>query len=412
MPLLPEGAAKPKTEMAAIKGLWFAIMNENVTVLIVSPTQRASSILFRRMKTFLAKSAFERGELKLINTIVRETQSVLEFDNGSQIYSLPASNKGDNLRGFTSDFIIIDEGGQIDDEVWGIIRPMLITRKGVLMVIGTPNGCNNMFYKFFTEDKYMFTKYHFKTKINPLADEKQMKVDQESMSEIEYRQEYLGEFVDTADMLFKLVDVEACMIRDNYRNAPEPVYEYFLGYDPATVGQDEASACILEYRPKLDPTIDSQPYSIAKIVTFKGKSIPEQIEIIEHLQKSWNFTNIAVDITGMGQGLVKEKLFENRVKLSDTIVADGVSFTIKTKQDIFFNLKRLIEAGQIILGKNDKLKKQLVELKGERKPDTITRISHPRHGNDDLATALALSVWAAKKQNAVIIIGRIKSVFQ
>jgi len=385
--------------MAAIKGLWYAVMHDGVTVLIISPTQRASNILFRRMKSLLTKSSFEKKDLRLRDTIIRETQTVIEFDNDSAIYSLPAAGSGDNLRGFTANLVIIDEGGHIEDEVYAVIRPMLVTTDGILMVIGTPNGCNNMFFKYFHDSKYKFAKHHFVTEANPLASKEEIEIARDSMSEIEWREEYLGAFIDTADLLFRPADVDKCMLKDNYRTRPEPIYEYFLGYDPATVGKDEAAACVIEYRPKFNKMIDTTPFSVARFYSYIGRTIPQQVKIIEELHKEWGFKNIVYDSTGMGEGIILEMLPN-----------EAFRFSIKTKQDLFFNLKRLIEAEQIILGKNDKLKKQLVELKGERKADTITRISHPKYGHDDLATALALGIWAAKKQGPALTFGVARSV--
>lgn len=391
-----------KTEMCSIMALWYSIMNPKKTVLIISPTQRQSNNLFRRMKGFLTESARKNPQLRLNDTIIRETQTELNFDNDSNIFSLPCSNKGDNLRGYVADLVIIDEGGYVDDELFAVIRPMLITTGGRLVIVGTPNGCNNMFFKFYHEGKYKFRKYKFTTEMNPMANKKEMEIDRESMSEIEWRQEYLGEFIDTADLLFRPADVSKCMQKDNYRAMPEPIYEYYLGYDPATVGQDEAAACILEYRPKFNEAVNTVPYSIAQFKTWKGKKIPEQLKIIEQLHKEWKFKKMMVDTTGMGQGLVSDNV--NILPLNE------FQFTIKTKQDIFFNLKRLIEAEQIILGKNEKLKKQLVELKGERKGDGMTRITHPKYGHDDLATSLALAVWAAKGGSAPIFFAKARGI--
>jgi len=399
-----------KTEMAAIKGLYFAVMNPNTVTLIISPTQRQSGILFRRMKRFVNINSQlpEERRIPIATFIRRETQTVIEFENGSEIHSLPAAEDGSNIRGFTAHFIIIDEGAYIDDRVFSTISPMLATTNGKLLLLGSPNGVNNFFYKAFSDDKLRFIHYHVTSYENPLIDKNYLENEKDSLSDVEFRQEYMGEFLETVGVMFPLKTVENCMKRDwSRRTEPLPIYSYYLGFDPARFGEDDAVGIILEKRPDygvLKGTVT--PFSVADFIEMRGKSLSVQVDTIQNLHRVWKFNTIVIDSTAIGTG-VSEPL------VNEGLPVEPLSFTIKIKQDLYFNLLRLMESNQIILPNNMKLKKQFVELRQERQEGTgLTKIYHPRQGHDDFVTATALAVWGASaRKPQPILFGRPENSF-
>jgi len=88
--------------MVAWKATWYAITNPETTVLIISPSQRQSGIIFRKVKK-LIKSRYLRG------AVHRKTWTEIEFKNGSMIVSLPSGEDGDKIRGYTAELLIADE---------------------------------------------------------------------------------------------------------------------------------------------------------------------------------------------------------------------------------------------------------------------------------------------------------------
>lgn len=399
-----------KTEMAAIKGLFYAVMNANTVTLIISPTQRQSGILFRRMKRFININSQlpEERRIPIATFIRRETQTVIEFENGSEIHSLPATEDGSNIRGFTANFIIIDEAAFVDDRVYSTISPMLATTKGILLLMGTPNGVNNFFYKAYSDRNLKFNPYHVVSSQSPLIDKAYLKQEQETLSDVEYRTEYLAEFLETVGVMFPLKTVEGCMKKDwPRRTEPLPIYSYYLGFDPARFGEDEAVGIILEKRPTFHKDfVVKEPFAIVDYIELKGEGLAKQVELIKSLHKLWKFDQIIVDSTAVGGGIVDPLVDEK-------LPVEPISFSIKTKQDLYFNLLRIMEGGQIILPNYQKMKKQFVELRQEKQQGTgLTKIYHPRQGHDDLVTATTLAVWGAsshKKQP--ILFGRPEQSF-
>jgi hypothetical protein len=397
-----------KTTMAAIRALYQAVMFPETITLVLSPTQRQSGILFRRIKGFInantrrVKKGLCQQEILIENVIRRETQTVIEFENGSEIHSLPAVEDARNIQGFTVHLLIVDEGGLIQDAVFAGIYPMLATTEGTILLIGRPNGVGNFFHKAYTEKELGFSTHHVLSKQSPKITKKFLQQEMVRMSDVEYRTHYLAEFVDTLGVMFPIKTVEACMKDCPSRSEPLPIYEYYLGYDPARFGDDEAVAVILEKRPDFGNMKGPiTPFAVVNIIAQKGKSIDWQVGEIKKLHESWKFKQVVVDATAVGAGIVDPLVNAN-------LPIEPISFSIKTKQDLYFNLLRIMEGLQVKLPNNLKMKKQFVELRQERQEGTgLTKIYHPRKGHDDIITGICLAVWgASSRKPQPILFGR------
>ena len=397
--------------MAAIRGIYNAVMNDNTVTLIISPTQRQSGILFRRMKQFINKNSQMPPEVKipLAEFIVRETQTVIEFANGSEIHSLPAAEDGSNLRGFTAHMIIMDEAGRINDKVFSTISPMLATTQGALWLIGTPNGQNNYFYKAFSDIVYGFSTYRFSSSKSPLITPVFLEKERSKLPEVDYLQEYEAEFLESVGAMFTKTEVDKCIEDYMYLDKPEKQFEYVLGYDPARFGEDEAVGIIIEMRRDNEKI---KPYKVVKIIELKRKSIDFQIKLLRELFEIWHFNHITVDTTGLGSGITD-------ILIEEGIPIESFTFSIRTKQEAYFNTKKLIEVAEVILPRNEKLRKQMLDLRrddrdkyGKTRADGMIRIYNPDiHARDDYPTALVLALWGVTKHYTPILFDSGKAIF-
>jgi len=330
--------------------------------------------------------------------ITRETQTVIEFSNGSEIHSLPANEDGSNIRGFTAHFIIIDEAGYIDDRVYKAIRPMLATTQGHLWLIGTPNGVGNYFYRAFTVKSEQFVRHHFKSEISPKIDERFLDQERESMPDQEYRQEYEAEFIDEAGVMFPLKQIDS-LIDDNcpIKEEPTPGLSYVLGYDPAAFGSDDAVGIILEDRRTHKSYDKSKPFAVVNTFEFKRVGLEYQLNYIKNLHNIWKFKRLIVDTTGLGTGLLE-------FLLKESIPVEEFIFSLKSKQEVYFYTKRVFDANELILPRHAKLRKQLSEMKTEKSVTGYTKIYHPaKTGQDDYPTALVLAIWGTRMPNAPML---------
>src|SRR5262245_18692198 len=107
--------------------------------LLVSPSLRQSSELFRKVLTFYRI-------LKRPEPAVEENRLSLELANGSRIVSLPSAEE--TVRGYSAvSLLVIDEAARVPENLYQAVRPMLAVSQGRLMALSTPNGRQGWWYE-------------------------------------------------------------------------------------------------------------------------------------------------------------------------------------------------------------------------------------------------------------------------
>ena len=136
-----------KSTVAAALALREALLHPPALVLLLSPSLRQSSELFRKVADNFA--ALGRPAEVSFESVLR-----IEFANGSRILSLPADEK--NIRGFSgAAMLVIDEASRVDDTLYYAVRPMLAVSGGKLVALSTPFGKRGWFYhEWHSEDAW------------------------------------------------------------------------------------------------------------------------------------------------------------------------------------------------------------------------------------------------------------------
>lgn len=395
------GRQTGKSTITSIKALYHALTNDNVTVLVLAPTQRQSSRLFKKTKNFITISSQKLPQLKLTEMIERETQTLFEFSNGSELLSLPIGEDGANIRGFTAFRVIVDECGEIKkSDIWSSINPMTMTTGGGQTLIGTFRGTDNRFYDIYKDPKrFGFKTFRATSFDNPNADKSQINQDRETMSLAMWNQEYMNIPMEETDAFFPSHLYEKIESKYEAHEAPLPNHSYFLGVDPSGEGVDDTVYCIYAKGPI---------YSfIAKFIETQRQTLPQIEANIRLLHQMWNFKKIFIDITG-GRNL-------HEFLRLDGLPAEGMTFSIKTKQEVYQYLKSQMQAKAFSIYQHEKCRKQMLDMRYEavKIGDSANlRIfsgqsrNHNLPGGDDYPTALGLAVWATKLPEIPIIIAR------
>jgi Terminase large subunit, T4likevirus-type, N-terminal len=120
-----------KSTVASVLALHTALFQPRQLVLLLSPGQRQSSEIFR--KVLDAYSAIGRPV-----PAVYETQHNVELANGSRILCLPGEEA--TIRGFSPNLLVIDEAARVPDDLYRSVRPMLAVSQGRLIALSTPFG--------------------------------------------------------------------------------------------------------------------------------------------------------------------------------------------------------------------------------------------------------------------------------
>ena len=131
-----------KTSVMAALALWQALLFDEQLVLLVSPTERQSKILFARVARF-----YQALGGAVDTTSARRLG--FEFENGSAIEALPGSPN--TIQGFSPHLVLIDEAGAVLDETITVLRPSLAVTGGTLVLASKPYQARGVFYQEWTE---------------------------------------------------------------------------------------------------------------------------------------------------------------------------------------------------------------------------------------------------------------------
>lgn len=127
-----------KSTVVAAYALQRAMETDDLLVLVVSPSLRQSTELFRVLRRFHDRLANAAP--------LRQTAQELVLANGSRIVSLPCNEE--TIRGFSCvGLLIIDEAARVPDDLYLAVRPMLAVSGGQLICMSTPWGKRGFFYE-------------------------------------------------------------------------------------------------------------------------------------------------------------------------------------------------------------------------------------------------------------------------
>ena len=208
-----------KSMIAAIKCLHAAIFHTRGKgpILITSPTQRQSGLLFDTIKDLIRDLSDPPG-------MDEDNKLSCRLTNGARIISLHGEER--TVRGYSNVALLIeDEASRVKDELFMATEPMLIRSGGGRILMSTPYGKSGHFFREYMnveadgsqrpDDLNIWQKITFTVEENPdmntpeklafLARAKAM------MGRRGYAQEFLCEFVETEDALFSYEDIMAAM---------------------------------------------------------------------------------------------------------------------------------------------------------------------------------------------------------
>lgn len=182
-----------KSTVTAIMALHRALYWPKSLILLISPSLRQSSELFRMVTSFL-HTLNERPHL------LEDNKLSCTLINKSRIVSLPS--KEATIRGFSgANLIIEDEASRVLDDLYIAIRPMLAVSDGKLILMSTPFGKRG---HFFTEwDKgESWERVQVKAAECPRISKEFLEEERLSLGEWHFKQEYDCMFVEASDSVF------------------------------------------------------------------------------------------------------------------------------------------------------------------------------------------------------------------
>jgi hypothetical protein len=192
-----------KSTTAAVLALHEAVYRPGSLVLLISPSLRQSSELFRNVTDLLSR-------LEAQPKLTEDNKLSLSFEGGSRVVSLPSSEA--TVRGFSGASLIVeDEAARVPDELYRACRPMLATSGGRLVLMSTPFGRRGHFHEEWANGGPIWERVQITACECPRISPEFLEEERRSLGDLYFRSEYLCEFTENSGQLFAYGDVAAAL---------------------------------------------------------------------------------------------------------------------------------------------------------------------------------------------------------
>ncbi len=371
--VLRSGRQVGKSTIIALKAAQYALKNPGKIVMVIAKVERQAQLLFTKILLnihSIDKRMIRKGRDQKTKQLMSPTKTRINLTNGSTIHCLPAGETGYGLMGYTIDLLIADEAAFIPEEVYLAIIPAMAITRGNIWLLSTPFVKEGYYYDCFEDET--FTSFHQSAEDCPRKDQAFLDRKKATLTKTEYSMWYQGKFVDEVRQFFsdKLIK-DSCTLSGS--NTAHPVSspllssrDYFLGVDIARMGEDESTFQVID-RTKREHLIHTE-----SIITTKTLTTDTTRKILE-LNKQYDFKKIYIDTGGMGVG-VFDQLLEDESTRRKVVSIDNASRALDRdetrkkkllKEDLYVNLRRLMERGAIKLLKDDEVMVSLKSIQAE-----------------------------------------------
>jgi hypothetical protein len=376
-----------KSRTLAVKGLHWAYSRPAQRVLVVSAGEDASRRLLAEAAAVATRSPL------LAASVVDENAGRLSLSNGSEVRSVPASERA--VRGWSVDLLLIDEAAQVDDGlILGAAIPTTAARPYARIVLaGSPGGPEGAFYLAAEEGDH--GSEYVRTFRWQLADAtwiggEVIEAARAQLPSAAFEREYEGRFMDVAadERVIPHEWVAAAQRRE-------------LEPGPVVYGVDIAR------RPEGDETVILRlAGGVARVEwARRGADLMQTSATIARLADDGWTPTIALDAIGLGMGVL-DRLRELQVPVSPFIASARA-----TRSDRFLNLRaeawwkarEAFRLGDVDLDPDDRtLAAQLCSVRYGLTSSGVVQIASKEsmRSSPDRADALVIALHARAQHEA------------
>jgi PBSX family phage terminase large subunit len=363
-----------KTFLAMNILLKWALEDNGANLMFVSPVYSQAKKVFSELVTAIADTG--------LCVSMNKSELFITFINGSIIY-FRSGEREDSLRGYTLDYLIMDEAAYQKEAVWKqVLRPTVLVKGKKVLFISTPKGTNwfseiaNMGY---SEDYTQYKTFHATSFDTPFITEEELKEAKLSLPDTIYRQEILAEFIGDGGEVFSNLNKSCVLTSYPSKDTSD---RYYAGLD---IGR-------------------ANDYTVLTILNTKG----EVVRIYRERQNSWNIivsevvkhlkefgARCTIEINGIG-----DPIFEQIKKQYSNV--EPFFTSNESKQNIIEELILTLNEEKIKLPTkelNEDLYKELSVFTYEYSPRTRkVKYGAPSAFHDDMVMSLALANDSLKKK--------------
>lgn len=396
------GRQSGKSRTLAMMALHEAFSGPGRLVLVVSATDDAA-------KRLLAEVAALASAPLLAGSVVDESKSLLVLSNGSQVVSVPASER--QVRGYTADLLVIDEAAFVSEEVWAAARFTTIARGGRIVLASTPYGRRDRFFAglFFAgvAGSSGVESFQWASDASPMVSREVLDEWRPTMTERQYRAEILAEWVDEAGAYFTAEELDACtaafeMIRPGHARGQSAVAGVDWG-----VSHDACALVVVGVLADGGENVELVGEEPVFVVAWAeaahrfglNRWAEHVAEVSDPTAGGFDMFQVASEANGVGSGPTETLQSAFAQRGLRRWAARPVWTDLRRKVSAYGVVKLLVEQRRLVLPRFPPLLAQLQALEYETSDAGNVRLAVPeRAGHDDLADALMQAMASVRHQ--------------
>ncbi|MCM1438783.1 MAG: hypothetical protein NC131_06180 [Roseburia sp.] len=294
------------TELISMYCLWLAMYHPNKKINIISIKDSTAKKVLKKIK-YMYKNLPPYLQVPIVNGRAGEygSASMIEFNNGSFIESIPTSSEAGRSESLS--LLVIDEAAIVRwaSQIWAAAFPTLSTG-GSAIVNSTPYGIGNFYHSKWVDaiaGGNEFTPIRLYWQMHPERDINWYNQMSTALGPKRTAQEIDGDFLSSGNSVFDLMDIKAiedCLsefpiIKRRYNgqylqfNEAELDQQYFIGADVATGRATDYSSftCM---------TKDGE-----EVAVYKGRmSVDKYARLLGDTGQLFNWATIAPESNDVG----------------------------------------------------------------------------------------------------------------
>lgn len=327
-------------------------------------------------------------------SVILNQKFLMVFSSRARIIGRVAakSSKGKRGRGFNH--LAVDEAAHIPDQDMAVLRPSTLDLQATEWLTTTPSGHNHVYR---AEESGEYKVFHYTTYDNPLIKKEDIDKERKLMSEIEFRQEIMAEYLDDSYQPIPHALIEKAINNDlKFIDSPEEGHIYVAGLD---LGRKRDRSVFI--------ILDCLKNSQVRIVHIKEFNIDPKdpkfwIKVLDHAEflcDHFQITKLLVDSTAIGDKPVLDlKLNFTEKGINTRIEGVNFSYAVKNKWEGMINQLCLkFERFQIHFPFHMELVKQLKSIRFDAKSRLFTNVGR----SPDIVMALSLGLRALPSGQAL-----------
>lgn len=344
---------------------------KNGDVMILGPFEDTVTEMMEAFKSHIETAQQRLRGVDVDITLTTDNEMEYESASGGRVRARTVGSRGTQIRGKNPNVVLVDEAAYVKNSIFTeVIEPFFSTHDNwQYYLFSTPAGKHGYFYDAVqgsnAEEWYS---PHWPSEISPLISEEFLEKKRSQLDSMTFAQEYLGEFVDEGDTLFSYQQIQ------DLTGEPELSGDTYLGVDIAREGTDRTVYAAVDEAGNAK-ILDSEETSTMDGVLGR----------IKDLHREHGFSDVVVEENSMGGGVVDFGV--------DLDVISAFKSSTKSKHQLYKQLQRDIEAGDLTLPNHRRLVDELTSLQYEFTQHSYMKVSHPDGGHDDHADALAFANW-------------------